>query len=71
MWNGISRESILFCLFFGIFINDLDDGEERLFIKTVGGTILGVLYGQEFKTIFTNWKNDCNTVFLQSSVSSF
>jgi len=56
MWNGISRESILFCLFFGIFINDLDDGEERLFIKPVGGTILRVLYGQEFKTIFTNWK---------------
>lgn len=56
MWNGISRESILFCLFFGIFINDLDDGEERLFIKPVGGTILGVLNGQEFKTIFTNWK---------------
>lgn len=61
----------LVLLLFSIFVNDLDDGKERLLIKPADHITLKCCKDageqeQEFKRILTNWKNDGNTRFFMA-----
>lgn len=63
----------LVLLLFSIFISDLDNGEERLFINLQTASCWKCYKDtrgqeQEFKRISKNWKNDCNAVFTEFSV---